>query len=40
MFNPKQYRDRADEYSERGKTANGANEIHEFEQLEKTLERR
>ena len=37
MFNPKQYRDKADEYSERGKTANGPNEIHEFEQLEKSF---
>ncbi|MET0710161.1 MAG: hypothetical protein ABWY82_25450 [Tardiphaga sp.] len=37
MFNPKQYRDKADEYSERGKTANGPNEINEFEQLEKSF---
>ena len=37
MFNPKQYRDKAAEYSERGKTANGPNEVHEFEQLEKSF---
>src|SRR5438552_16702194 len=33
MFNPKQYRDKAAEYSERAKTANGTNETREFEQL-------
>jgi hypothetical protein len=37
MFNPKQYRDKAAEYSERGKTANGPNEVREFEQLEKSF---
>ena len=37
MFNPKQYRDRAAEYSERGRTANGADEIHEFGRLEKSF---
>jgi hypothetical protein len=37
MFNPKQYRDKAAEYSERGKTASGPNESHEFERLEKSF---
>lgn len=37
MFNTKQYRDKAAEYSERGKTANGLNEAHEFKQLEKSF---
>ena len=36
MFNPKQYRDKAAEYSERGKTANG-DEIRAFDQLEKSF---
>ena len=37
MFNPKQYRDKAAEYSQRGKAANGSNEIREFDQLEKSF---
>jgi rubrerythrin len=37
MFNTKQYRDKAAEYSERGKTANRPNETQEFEQLEKNF---
>lgn len=37
MFNPQQYRDKAAEYSERGKTANGSGETHEFERLEKSF---
>ena len=37
MFNTKQYRDKAAEYSERGKSANGENEVHEFGQLEKSF---
>ena len=37
MFNAKQYRDKATEYSERGKTASGPNETREFEQLEKSF---
>ena len=37
MFNPKQYRDKAAEYSERGKTASGPNETREFAQLEKSF---
>jgi hypothetical protein len=37
MFNTKQYRDKAAEYSERGKAANGPNETREFEQLEKNF---
>lgn len=36
MFNPKEYRDRAVDFSERGKTANGTGESHEFERLEKS----
>ena len=36
MFNSKQYRDKAAEYSECGKTANGLNEAHELEQLKKS----
>lgn len=37
MFNPQLYRDKAAEYSERGKAASGPNETHEFEQLEKSF---
>jgi hypothetical protein len=37
MFNPKQYRDKAAEYSVRAKAANGANESREFGQLEKSF---
>ena len=37
MFNPKQYRDKAVEYSQRGKAASGSNEIREFDQLEKSF---
>ena len=37
MFNPKQYRDKAAEYSERRKMANGLNEAQQFEQLEKSF---
>lgn len=37
MFDPKQYRDKAAEYSERGKTASGPHETREFEQLEKSF---
>jgi hypothetical protein len=37
MFSTKQYRDKAAEYSERGKTADGPNETQEFEQLEKNF---
>jgi hypothetical protein len=37
MFNPKQYRDKAAEYSERAKTASGPNETREFAQLEKSF---
>lgn len=37
MFSSKQYRDKAAEYSERGKTANSANETREFAQLEKSF---
>ncbi len=36
MFSAKQYRDKAAEYSLRGKTANGPNETREFRQLEKS----
>lgn len=37
MFNPKQYRDKAAEYSERGKTANGPDQAHEFRRLQKSF---
>jgi hypothetical protein len=37
MFNTKQFRDKAAEDLERGKTANGANEVHEFGKLEKSF---
>ena len=37
MFNPKHYRDKAAEYSERGKTANGPDQAHEFRQLQKSF---
>jgi len=37
MFNTKQYRDKAAEYSDRGKAANGPNESRELEQLEKSF---
>ena len=37
MFNPKQYRDKATEYSERSKTANGSDELREFKRLEKSF---
>src|SRR5258705_12554280 len=37
MFNPKQYRDKAAEYSDRGKTASGSNERRELKQLEKSF---
>lgn len=37
MFNPKQYRDKAAEYSERGKAANGLSESREFKRLEKSF---
>ena len=37
MFNTKQYRDKAAEYSERAKVANGPDEAQEFEQLEKSF---
>ncbi len=36
MFNPKEYRDKAEDCSERGKTASGPGESHEFERLEKS----
>ena len=37
MFNPQLYRDKAVDYSQRGKTANGPNEAHEFARLEKSF---
>ena len=37
MFNPKQYRDKAAEFSERGKGASGPIETRAFEQLEKSF---
>ena len=37
MFNIKQYRDKAAEYSERAKTATGSDETQEFERLEKSF---
>ena len=37
MFSSKQYRDKAMEYAERGRTATGANETQEFRQLEKSF---
>jgi hypothetical protein len=37
MFSPKQYRDKAAEYAERGRTATGSNEAQEFKRLEKTF---
>ena len=37
MFNPQLYRDKAIDYSQRGKTANGPIEAHEFERLEKSF---
>ena len=37
MFSPKQYRDKAVEYAERGRTATGSNEAQEFKQLEKSF---
>jgi hypothetical protein len=37
MFSPKQYRDKAVEYAERGKAANGVNEVQEFKQLENSF---
>jgi hypothetical protein len=37
MFYHKQFRDKAAEYSERGKTANGTNKTHEFDKLEKSF---
>jgi hypothetical protein len=37
MFSSKQYRDKATEYAELGKTANGANEAQEFKQLENSF---
>lgn len=37
MFDPKKYRDKAAEYFERGKTAIGLNEAHEFGRLEKSF---
>ena len=37
MFNTKQYRDKAAEYSERAKVANGPDEAQEFEQLKKSF---
>ncbi len=36
MFNPQPYRDKALEYSERGRTASGSNETDEFKRLEKS----
>ena len=39
MFNPKQYRDKADEYSERGKTANGPMKLTSLNSLKKASER-
>ena len=37
MFSSKQYRDKAAEYAERGRTARGSNETQEFKQLEKSF---
>jgi len=37
MFNSKQYRDKAAEYSERSKEASEPNETNEFKQLEKSF---
>ena len=37
MFNPKQYRDKATEYSALGKSADGPTETRKFEQLEKSF---
>jgi len=37
MFSPKQYRDKAAEYAERGRTATGSNEAQEFKRLEKSF---
>jgi len=37
MFNPKQYRDKAAEYSERSKTASEPNQIRELEKSEKSF---
>ena len=37
MYNPKQYRDKAAEYSMRAKAADGASESREFGQLEKSF---
>ena len=37
MFTPKQYRDKAAEYAERGKNAHGQKETSEFAKLEKSF---
>jgi hypothetical protein len=37
MFNPQQYRDKAAEYAQRGRTATGSNEAKEFKQLERSF---
>ena len=37
MYNPKQYRDKAAEYSVRAKAAHGASEFRKFDQLEKSF---
>jgi len=39
MFNTKQFRDKAAEYLERGKTANGANEVHDLASLKRASQR-
>jgi hypothetical protein len=37
MFSPKQYRDKALEFAERGRVAQGSNEAQEFNKLEKSF---